>query len=170
MCDCRGTNSRTQYYKLEVLSTEPCRHTPTELNFDVCSLKKVLFYSSLLTSSFWRSFLPGNPHLNEKFIYNFILNISYYFTYLSYFENNPKSFYFPGACIISRFASWLSTIWVSLQAVFALAYIGMFISKSMPFTECVGDIKLAFVSSWWQFVVISITNIRVNIFTYTEWL
>ncbi|XP_053956630.1 sodium-dependent nutrient amino acid transporter 1 isoform X1 [Anastrepha ludens] len=50
---------------------------------------------------------------------------------------------FKGACIISRFASWLSTIWVSLQAVLAVAYIGMFIFNTMPFRECVGNLKLA---------------------------
>ncbi|XP_036336357.1 sodium-dependent nutrient amino acid transporter 1 isoform X1 [Rhagoletis pomonella] len=50
---------------------------------------------------------------------------------------------FKGACIISRFASWLSTIWVSLQAVLAVAYIGMFIFNTLPFRECVGNVKLA---------------------------
>ncbi|EDW73465.2 uncharacterized protein Dwil_GK17562 [Drosophila willistoni] len=49
---------------------------------------------------------------------------------------------FKGACIISRFASWVSAIWVSLQAVLALAYIGMFASNSLPFRECVGNLKL----------------------------
>ncbi|XP_067646144.1 sodium- and chloride-dependent GABA transporter 1 isoform X2 [Eurosta solidaginis] len=50
---------------------------------------------------------------------------------------------FKGACIISRFASWLSTIWVSMQAVLAVAYIGMFIFNTLPFRECVGNVKLA---------------------------
>uniref|UniRef100_A0A0K8UXH4 Sodium-and chloride-dependent GABA transporter 1 n=2 Tax=Bactrocera latifrons TaxID=174628 RepID=A0A0K8UXH4_BACLA len=50
---------------------------------------------------------------------------------------------FKGACIISRFASWLSTIWVSLQAVLAVAYIGMFIVNTLPFRECVGNVKMA---------------------------
>lgn len=49
---------------------------------------------------------------------------------------------FKGACIISRFASWLSAIWVSLQAVLALAYIGMFSSNDLPFRECSGNVKL----------------------------
>ncbi|XP_017059017.1 sodium- and chloride-dependent neutral and basic amino acid transporter B(0+) isoform X1 [Drosophila ficusphila] len=49
---------------------------------------------------------------------------------------------FKGACIISRFASWLSAIWVSLQAVLALAYIGMFASNELPFRECAGPVKL----------------------------
>ncbi|XP_012159382.1 sodium-dependent nutrient amino acid transporter 1 isoform X2 [Ceratitis capitata] len=49
---------------------------------------------------------------------------------------------FKGACIISRFASWLSTIWVSLQAVLAVAYIGMFIFNTLPFRECVGNVKM----------------------------
>ncbi|XP_017096052.2 sodium- and chloride-dependent neutral and basic amino acid transporter B(0+) isoform X1 [Drosophila bipectinata] len=49
---------------------------------------------------------------------------------------------FKGACIISRFASWLSAIWVSLQAVLALAYIGMFASNDLPFRECAGPVKL----------------------------
>ncbi|KAH8378978.1 hypothetical protein KR009_002375 [Drosophila setifemur] len=50
---------------------------------------------------------------------------------------------FKGACIISRFASWLSAIWVSLQAVLALAYIGMFASNDLPFRECSGPLKLS---------------------------
>ncbi|XP_032575183.1 sodium-dependent nutrient amino acid transporter 1 isoform X1 [Drosophila sechellia] len=49
---------------------------------------------------------------------------------------------FKGACMISRFASWLSAIWVSLQAVLALAYIGMFASNDLPFRECAGPVKL----------------------------
>ncbi|KAH8365630.1 hypothetical protein KR093_002892 [Drosophila rubida] len=49
---------------------------------------------------------------------------------------------FKGACIISRFASWVSAIWVSLQAVLALAYIGMFASNTIPFRECVGNLRL----------------------------
>ncbi|XP_037933038.1 sodium-dependent nutrient amino acid transporter 1-like isoform X1 [Teleopsis dalmanni] len=49
---------------------------------------------------------------------------------------------FKGACIISRFASWLSTVWVSLQAVLAVAYIGMFFVSSMPFKQCGGNVKL----------------------------
>ncbi|KAH8322309.1 hypothetical protein KR059_011256 [Drosophila kikkawai] len=49
---------------------------------------------------------------------------------------------FKGACIVSRFASWLSAIWVSLQAVLALAYIGMFASNDLPFRECAGPVKL----------------------------
>lgn len=49
---------------------------------------------------------------------------------------------FKGACIISRFASWLSAIWVSLQAVLALGYIGMFASNAIPFRECAGTLKL----------------------------
>ncbi|XP_055841037.1 sodium- and chloride-dependent neutral and basic amino acid transporter B(0+) [Episyrphus balteatus] len=50
---------------------------------------------------------------------------------------------FKGACIVSRFASWLASIWISLQAVISVAYIGMFLTKLLPFNECVGDIKLA---------------------------
>ncbi|XP_030572337.1 sodium-dependent nutrient amino acid transporter 1 isoform X2 [Drosophila novamexicana] len=50
---------------------------------------------------------------------------------------------FKGACIISRFASWVSAIWISLQAVLALAYIGMFASNGIPFRECVGNLKLS---------------------------
>ncbi|ALC44969.1 blot, partial [Drosophila busckii] len=50
---------------------------------------------------------------------------------------------FKGACIISRFASWISAIWVSLQAVLALGYIGMFASNTIPFSECVGNLKLS---------------------------
>ncbi|XP_073842135.1 solute carrier family member bloated tubules isoform X2 [Musca autumnalis] len=49
---------------------------------------------------------------------------------------------FKGACIISRFASWISTVWVSLQAVMAIGYIGMFSFNTMPFRECVGNIRL----------------------------
>ncbi|KAM8709089.1 hypothetical protein ACLKA7_015976 [Drosophila subpalustris] len=49
---------------------------------------------------------------------------------------------FKGACIISRFASWVSAIWISLQAVLALGYIGMFASNTIPFRECVGNLKL----------------------------
>ncbi|EDW35183.1 GL22655 [Drosophila persimilis] len=49
---------------------------------------------------------------------------------------------FKGACIVSRFASWVSAIWVSLQAVLALAYIGMFASNALPFRECAGPVKL----------------------------
>jgi len=48
--------------------------------------------------------------------------------------------------MISRFASWLSAIWVSLQAVLALAYIGMFASNDLPFRECAGPVKLRLVS------------------------
>ncbi|XP_013100306.1 sodium- and chloride-dependent GABA transporter 1 isoform X2 [Stomoxys calcitrans] len=47
---------------------------------------------------------------------------------------------FKGACIISRFSSWISTIWISLQAVMALGYIGMFSFNTVPFRECVGNI------------------------------
>ncbi|TMW47312.1 hypothetical protein DOY81_007604 [Sarcophaga bullata] len=50
---------------------------------------------------------------------------------------------FKGACIISRFASWISTIWVSLQAVMALAYMGMYSFNSFPFRECLGNLRLA---------------------------
>ncbi|XP_055909567.1 sodium- and chloride-dependent GABA transporter 1 isoform X2 [Eupeodes corollae] len=50
---------------------------------------------------------------------------------------------FKGACIVSRFASWLASVWISLQAVVSVAYIGMFLTKLLPFNECVGDIKLA---------------------------
>lgn len=47
---------------------------------------------------------------------------------------------------MSRFASWVSAIWISLQAVLALAYIGMFASNTIPFRECVGNLKLNEVS------------------------
>ncbi|XP_075159531.1 solute carrier family member bloated tubules isoform X2 [Haematobia irritans] len=47
---------------------------------------------------------------------------------------------FKGACIISRFASWMSTLWISLQAVMAMGYIGMFSFNTVPFRECVGHI------------------------------
>ncbi|KAM7355172.1 solute carrier family member bloated tubules isoform 1-T2 [Cochliomyia hominivorax] len=50
---------------------------------------------------------------------------------------------FKGACIVSRFASWVSTVWVSLQAVMALAYIGMFSFNTFPFRECLGNLRLA---------------------------
>ncbi|XP_023296451.2 sodium-dependent nutrient amino acid transporter 1 isoform X1 [Lucilia cuprina] len=50
---------------------------------------------------------------------------------------------FKGACIVSRFASWVSTVWVSLQAVMALAYVGMFAFNSFPFRECLGNLRLA---------------------------
>jgi len=59
------------------------------------------------------------------------------------------SHYHLGACIISRFASWLSAIWVSLQAVLALGYIGMFASNAIPFRECAGTLKLNMVSSYY---------------------
>ncbi|XP_061400819.1 sodium- and chloride-dependent GABA transporter 1 [Musca vetustissima] len=49
---------------------------------------------------------------------------------------------FKGACIISRFASWISTVWISLQAVMSIGYIGMFSFNTMPFRECVGNIRL----------------------------
>lgn len=48
---------------------------------------------------------------------------------------------------MSRFASWVSAIWISLQAVLALAYIGMFASNTIPFRECVGNLKLNEVST-----------------------
>lgn len=46
-----------------------------------------------------------------------------------------------GACMISRFAAWLSSIWISLQAIMATLYIGMLIFKSVPFSSCVRDFK-----------------------------
>ncbi|XP_030385433.1 sodium-dependent nutrient amino acid transporter 1 [Scaptodrosophila lebanonensis] len=52
---------------------------------------------------------------------------------------------FKGACIISRFASWVSAIWISLQAVLALAYIGMFAFNTLPFRECVGNLKMSMI-------------------------
>uniref|UniRef100_A0A1B0C4T3 Transporter n=1 Tax=Glossina palpalis gambiensis TaxID=67801 RepID=A0A1B0C4T3_9MUSC len=50
---------------------------------------------------------------------------------------------FKGACIISRFASWVSTVWLSLHAVIATAYIGMFTFNSMPFKECIGILRIS---------------------------
>uniref|UniRef100_A0A1B0AI00 Transporter n=1 Tax=Glossina pallidipes TaxID=7398 RepID=A0A1B0AI00_GLOPL len=50
---------------------------------------------------------------------------------------------FKGACIISRFASWASTVWLSLHAVIATAYIGMFTFNSMPFKECIGILRIS---------------------------
>ncbi|KAL5291541.1 hypothetical protein ACFFRR_010758 [Megaselia abdita] len=49
---------------------------------------------------------------------------------------------FKGACIVSRLASCLASIWISLQAVLGVVYIGMFIYKPPPFNDCVGDIKI----------------------------
>lgn len=51
-----------------------------------------------------------------------------------------------GACIVSRFASWVSTVWLSLHAVIATAYIGMFTFNSMPFKECIGILRISSVS------------------------
>ncbi|XP_055378588.1 sodium-dependent nutrient amino acid transporter 1 isoform X2 [Condylostylus longicornis] len=47
-----------------------------------------------------------------------------------------------GACIVSRFASWLATVWISLQAVMAGLYIGMLVFKSIPFSNCVEKLKI----------------------------
>lgn len=59
-----------------------------------------------------------------------------------------------GACIVSRLASCLASIWISLQAVLGVVYIGMFIYKPPPFNDCVGDIKIVDVS--WK------TNLLLN--------
>lgn len=44
--------------------------------------------------------------------------------------------FFKGASIIGRFASWLGTIWISMQMSLALLYIGQMSFSSVPFAHC----------------------------------
>lgn len=47
-----------------------------------------------------------------------------------------------GASLLGRLASWLVTIWTSLQAVIAILYVGELIFKTVPFTECASRVRL----------------------------
>lgn len=44
--------------------------------------------------------------------------------------------FFKGASIIGRVASWLGTIWISMQMSLALLYIGQMSFSSVPFKQC----------------------------------
>jgi solute carrier family 6 (neurotransmitter transporter), invertebrate len=44
--------------------------------------------------------------------------------------------FFKGASMVGRFASWLGTIWVSMQMSLALLYIGQMSFSSVPFKQC----------------------------------
>lgn len=44
--------------------------------------------------------------------------------------------FFKGASFIGRFASWLGTIWMSMQMSLALLYIGQMSFSSVPFKQC----------------------------------
>uniref|UniRef100_A0A336MYS6 CSON006556 protein n=1 Tax=Culicoides sonorensis TaxID=179676 RepID=A0A336MYS6_CULSO len=44
--------------------------------------------------------------------------------------------FFKGAAITGRFAAWLATIFISMQSVIALLYLGWFSIREMPFKEC----------------------------------
>lgn len=46
--------------------------------------------------------------------------------------------FFRGASYIGRCASWLSTIWISMQMSLALLYIGHMTSFDVPFRSCEG--------------------------------
>lgn len=41
-----------------------------------------------------------------------------------------------GAAITGRFAAWLATIFISMQSVISLLYIGWLSVREMPFKEC----------------------------------
>ncbi|XP_063701722.1 sodium-dependent nutrient amino acid transporter 1 [Culicoides brevitarsis] len=49
--------------------------------------------------------------------------------------------FFKGAAITGRFAAWLATIFISMQSVLALLYIGWLSFKEMPFKECASVIQ-----------------------------
>ncbi|KAJ6640707.1 Sodium- and chloride-dependent glycine transporter 2 [Pseudolycoriella hygida] len=49
---------------------------------------------------------------------------------------------FKGASVIGRLSSWLSTIWISLQAGVAVVYIGELIFRSVPFSQCASKVSL----------------------------
>lgn len=44
--------------------------------------------------------------------------------------------FFKGASLVARFASWLSTIWISMQMSLALVYIGQMSFSTVPFRSC----------------------------------
>lgn len=44
--------------------------------------------------------------------------------------------FFKGASLVGRFASWLSTIWISMQMSLALLYIGQMSFSPVPFKAC----------------------------------
>lgn len=44
--------------------------------------------------------------------------------------------FFKGAALVGRFASWLSTIWISMQMSLALLYIGQMSFSPVPFQKC----------------------------------
>lgn len=44
--------------------------------------------------------------------------------------------FFKGASIIGRIASWLGSIWISMQMSLALLYIGQMSFSSVPFKQC----------------------------------
>lgn len=41
-----------------------------------------------------------------------------------------------GASVIGRFASWLGTIWVSMQAALAFMFLGELVLNNVPFEKC----------------------------------
>lgn len=47
-----------------------------------------------------------------------------------------------GASVVGRLSSWLSTIWISLQAVVAVVYIGELIFRPVPFSQCASKVRL----------------------------
>lgn len=50
--------------------------------------------------------------------------------------------------MLGRIASWMGTIWTSLQAVIAILYVGELLFKTVPFTQCASNVRLeAIVSS-----------------------
>ena len=49
--------------------------------------------------------------------------------------------FFKGASIIGRIASWLGTIWISMQMSLALLYIGQMSFNSVPFKACPSTVQ-----------------------------
>jgi solute carrier family 6 (neurotransmitter transporter), invertebrate len=48
-----------------------------------------------------------------------------------------------GASIVGRFASWLGTIWTSMQMSLALLYIGQMSFSPVPFRQCPSGVQLS---------------------------
>lgn len=64
------------------------------------------------------------------------LHILYTFYPSDYMHIDDIAFFVIGASLIGRFASWLGTIWISMQAAVALVYIGELCANIVPFEKC----------------------------------